>query len=278
MSLLTINETEFVKEFNRGPFLIQHQLAGHPLFELSRLVELSRRVKEEDVEYNAGDLPIHQDPYSTPRTGLSVEETILRIRDQKSWLVLKHVEKDVEYRALLDECLNEIQKYSEPIYPGMTRREGFIFISSPGAVTPYHMDPEHNFLLQIQGSKTIRQWDALDESVLTENDKESYFAGGHRNLTYREEFAKKAKVIELPTGKGLHFPVAAPHWVQNGPEVSVSFSVTFRSKKSIQQMSLYRFNAWLRKRGIAPAAVGKNPILDATKYQAYRLISRTLGA
>ena len=32
-------------------------------------------------------------------------------------------------------------------------REAFIFISSPNTVTPYHMDPEYNFLLQIRGTK-----------------------------------------------------------------------------------------------------------------------------
>jgi cytochrome P450 len=41
-------------------------------------------------------------------------------------------------------------QFSEPLAPGMCQREGFIFISSPGAVTPFHLDPEHNFLLQIK--------------------------------------------------------------------------------------------------------------------------------
>ena len=31
----------------------------------------------------------------------------------------------------------------------MMKPQGFIFISSPDAVTPYHFDPEHNILLQL---------------------------------------------------------------------------------------------------------------------------------
>ena len=44
----------------------------------------------------------------------------------------------------------------------MFRREGFIFISSPGSITPFHMDPEYNFLLQIRGEKQISIWGGKD--------------------------------------------------------------------------------------------------------------------
>ena len=37
-----------------------------------------------------------------------------------------------------------------------------IFVSSPGAVTPFHMDHEHNFILQIRGNKKLYTWDPMD--------------------------------------------------------------------------------------------------------------------
>ena len=44
--------------------------------------------------------------------------------------------------------------------------EGFIFVSSPGSVTPYHIDPERNFLLQVRGNKTMHMFDGSDRSLL----------------------------------------------------------------------------------------------------------------
>ena len=135
-------DQEFVEKFNRRPFMIGHELCDHPLFQLERLMELSQRLPEASVEYNAGDLPVSQDPTRTPRNGLSIPETIARIRENKSWLVLKNVEQDDQYGTLLNRCLDQMETITRQIAPGMKKREGFIFISSPESITPYHIDPE----------------------------------------------------------------------------------------------------------------------------------------
>ncbi|HVP06473.1 MAG TPA: hypothetical protein VMS71_01425, partial [Candidatus Acidoferrum sp.] len=130
------------------PFVMRHRLVDHPLFALPRLVQLSKTLPAANVEYNAGEVQVNQDPTSTPRTGLSMAETIQRIEQAHSWMVLKYVETDPEYRDLLYSCLDEARMLAEVHTPGAFQYEGFIFITSPKAVTPYHMDPEHNFLLQ----------------------------------------------------------------------------------------------------------------------------------
>ena len=43
-----------------------------------------------------------------------------------------------------------------PAEAGATcQREAFLFLSAPNSVTPVHIDPEHNFLLQIRGQKDM---------------------------------------------------------------------------------------------------------------------------
>jgi hypothetical protein len=79
------------------------------------LIRLSKTLPEADVEYNAGDIPINVTPDRTPRNGLSAAETIRRIAQCKSWMVLKYVEHDPDYRALLHQCLTEVARHSEPI-------------------------------------------------------------------------------------------------------------------------------------------------------------------
>jgi ribosomal protein L16 Arg81 hydroxylase len=268
--LLDIDAAAFRDNFSRRPFLIRHRLVGHPLLEVSRLLELAQALPEKFVEYNAGNIPLSIDPDKTPRNGLSVEETIRRIAECKSWMVLKYVEHDPAYRDLLERCLAEVRMHSEAILPGMGGAEAFIFVTSPGSVTPSHLDPEHNFLLQVHGSKRIYMCDPADRTVVSEEALERFYSGGHRNLNVDEASRAKAWTFDLRPGQGLHFPVTAPHWVVNGSEVSVSFSITFRTPDLDRRGMIYQANAALRKRGWKPAPVGQHPWRDRVKCLAYR--------
>ena len=154
----------------------------------------------------------------------------------------------------------------------MHQREGFIFISSPSAVTPYHMDPEHNFLLQIRGEKQFNVWDGRDRSVLSEIELEEYFFGNQPQPVYKEEYRPKASRFELAPGDGLHVPVATPHWVQNGDDVSISFSITFRSRVSERQQIVHRVNRGLRRQGANPTPYA------ASAVAGFRQVLRLPGA
>jgi hypothetical protein len=267
----------FLSRLAKQPFLVRHDLCGNALFSLAALIELAKRLPESSIEYNAGNVPRTLDPARTPRTGLSVEETIRRIEDCGSWLVIKAIERDAAYRALLERCLSEVEEGAEPLALGIEDLHGFIFVSSPGSVTPYHMDPEENFLLQLRGRKTIHVFDARDRSVLSEQELEHLFSGAHRNLVYREEYEGKAQAFELTPGLGVHVPFTAPHWVQNGPEVSISFSITFHTRASVMRKHAYSINARLRNWGINPAPVGRSPARDYLKQFVSRARQKVVG-
>jgi hypothetical protein len=273
-SWLQIDPRRFQARFDRQPFLVCHRLAEHPLFALPRLIELARALPEDRVEYNAGDVPVSLDPTRTPRTGLSIDETIRRIEACRSWMVFKNVEQDPEYRALLDACLDQVRQHSESGWPGMTRREGFVFVSSPDSVTPYHMDPEHNFLLQIRGRKRVSLFDGADRALLSERELERFYARGHRNLVFDDANQRKAQVFELTPGDGLYFPVTWPHWVKNGPEVSVSFSITFRTASSDRREILYHVDERLGRLGIRLPPVGRSALADGARYHVFRAVAR----
>ncbi len=270
-SLLTdLDRFAFATRFNRAPFMIGHNLTKHPLFNLGRLIELAQFLPEKSVEYNSGEVPVSQDPNLTPRNGLSIADTIARIEQCKSWMVLKNVEQDPEYRDVLYDCLDEMRPMVDQVAPGMRVRQAFIFISSAGSVTPFHIDPENNFLLQIRGNKHVQLFDAEDRTVMTEEQLEKFFTGAHRNMPYQTEFENRGNWYELNPGDGLHFPVAAPHWVKNGSEVSISFSITFQTDSSQRRQSLHRWNNGLRRFGWTPSNVGQKPWLDELKFVAVR--------
>jgi hypothetical protein len=189
-------------------------------------------------------------------------------------MVLKNVERDPEYRDLLFECLREVETRPHPTIHDVGVREAFIFLSSPGSVTPYHMDPECNFLLQVRGLKTMHVFDQDDRSQLSEEELERFFAGAHRNMVFKDAYQAKAKTFNLLPGQGVHVPPTAPHWVQNGPDVSISFSITFQTRLTERRAAVYRFNHWLRRRGWTPRSYGLSPWRDRVKYNCYRILRR----
>jgi oxalate decarboxylase/phosphoglucose isomerase-like protein (cupin superfamily) len=160
----------------------------------------------------------------------------------------------------------------------MLKMEAFIFISSPGAVTPFHFDPEHNILLQLRGNKTMTVFPADDEAVVSGASHEAFHAGGHRNLPWQDELAAKGRAFALSPGEAIYVPVKAPHWVKNGPEVSISFSITWRSEWSYQEADARALNRLLRRTGIDPAPPKRFPARNLAKSVAYRAVAKAARA
>lgn len=256
------------------PGILTHDLTGHPLFALDALIALSRRMRPVDVEQNVGNLPVGIDPAAVQHNGLSVADTIRSIEANGSWMVLKFVEQDPAYRALLESILGEIAPLVAPKTGAMLKLEGFIFISSPGAVTPFHFDPEHNILLQLCGSKTMTVFPAADPEIAGGPLHEAFHLGGHRNLPYRDEFADKGIALEIGPGEAIYVPVKSPHWVKNGSAPSISFSVTWRSEWSYREADARGFNHVLRRAGLDPADPGRYPRQNYVKALAWRAIGK----
>lgn len=260
------------------PTLLRHGMVGHPMLQLDALAALAQRMRPIDVEYNRGDLPVGVDPASTPANGLSILETIRSIEDCGSWMVLKFVEQDPLYRQLLDETLAGLEPVVGPVTGPMLKREGFIFISSPDAVTPFHFDPEHNVLLQIRGTKTMTVFPAGDETIVPGALHEAFHRGGHRNLPWEDAFAARGAAFSLGPGEAIYVPVKAPHWVKNGREPSISFSITWRSEWSFHEEYAHGFNHMLRRIGLSPSAPRRFPHDNRLKSTAYRAIMRARRA
>ncbi len=262
------------RSYPEQPVLLDHQLVDHELLRLDALAGLAQRMRPVDVEYNRGDLPVGIDPAAMPGNDLSIEETIRRIEECGSWMVLKFIEQDPLYRHFLHEALAGVGPAVHAATGKMLKREGFIFISSPDAVTPFHFDPEHNILLQIRGSKTMTIFPADDEGIVSAPEHERFHNGGHRNLPWQEDFTARGRAFELTPGKAVYVPVKAPHWVKNGGKVSVSLSVTWRSEWSYREEYARRMNHLLRSAGMDPRAPRRFPHQNHLKSLGYRVVDR----
>ena len=280
MSIFSPSDLDRFRAFYpERPGKLTHGLAGHPLLSLEALVGLAGRLDPKQVEYNAGDLPYGVDPAEVPHTGLSPQETIRRIEQCGSWMVLKNVDTDPAYGELLDAALSEVAPVIEPVSGEMLARVGFIFVSSPGAVTPFHLDPEHNILLQVRGSKTMMIVPGTDD-VVPHEKHEAYHVGGHRNVPWRDDYEARGHKFELTPGEAVHVPLMWPHWVKNGPQPSVSFSITWKSHWIYEEADVRGMNHMLRRWGIDPRPPAPFPQRNTGKALAFRAIrkARQLGA
>ena len=266
----------FAGAYPDAPVKLHHGLAGHPLLAIDALAGLAERMPAASVEYNLGKLPLGVRAEDTPSNGLSLGETIRTIESNGSWAVLKNVERDAAYGALLDAALAELEPIVDARTGAMLNREACFFNSSPGSVTPFHMDPEHNILLQIRGEKVMTVFPAGDPELVPAVQSEAFHAGGHRNLNWRDDFRQRGTAVKLLPGDAIHVPVKAPHFVENGAAVSVSLSVTWRSERSVAESELHGLNALLRRRGLPVGRISAAPERQGARRLAYRIM-RKLG-
>ena len=254
--------------------LLRHHLPDHPLLSLEALAELGESLPASEVEYNPGNVPIGVLPEDVPSNGLSIGETIRTIERNGSWAVLKNIENVEAYRALLMDLLGELKPVVEPRTGAMLTPQGFIFISSPGSITPFHFDPEHNILLQLRGTKVMNVWPSGDERFAHRREHERYHTGGHRNLPWQDEYHGDAQQVPLGPGDAVLMPVMAPHFVANGDAPSISLSITWRSEWSYRESEAHAANATLRRLGLDPAMPPRWPSYAWMKTVGWRIARR----
>lgn len=263
----------FAAHYPETPHVLRHGLCGHPLFELDALADLAEALPAASIEYNAADQPIGIDGKPEP-TGLPIGETIRTIGASGSWAALKNIEQHPAYAALLHGLLDELRPAIEAATGRMLMPQGFVFVTSPGGVTPYHFDPEHNVLLQLRGSKVMTQFPAGDARFAPDEVHETYHTGGARELRWRDDLASGGTEFAIAAGEALFVPVMAPHFVRNGPEASVSLSITWRSEWSFAEADARAFNAVLRRIGVKPRAPGRWPERNRAKAIGWRLLRK----
>ncbi|AOR76141.1 transcriptional regulator [Novosphingobium resinovorum] len=266
---------DFASHYPEVPHKLTHALGAHPLMELEALARLAEVLPPASVEYNASDQPIGIEGKPGP-TGIPIGETIRHIETTRSWAVLKNVEQDPAYAALLEALLAEIRPAIEARTGRMLKTQAFVFVTSAGGVTPYHFDPEHNILMQVRGSKVMTQFPAGDPTFAPDEIHETYHTGGGRELKWRDDLLAGGREFPLAPGEALYVPVMAPHFVRNGPEPSVSLSITWRSEWSFAEADARAFNGLLRRCGLKPTAPGRWPDRNRTKATGWR-IARKLG-
>jgi hypothetical protein len=256
----------FAGRVNRSSFLFRHSLAEHPLFELPRIADLALKLWGTGkglVTMKAGETTIGGGWTDMPGKSMSLVKAIRELPESGAWLMLKNVFLDPEYKELMDQGYRDLAELTGlDVARDASWPDAYVFIASPHSITPYHFDHESTFLLQIHGGKT---YNIFDSSVLREEEIEAYYLGDLSSAHYREEAQAQAAVYELEPGLGVHQPPRSPHWVRNGPEYSVSFSILTCLREWDREAPVYQVNHHLRSLGLTPTPPGRSAWRDSVK-------------
>jgi len=253
---------------------LRHNIDQHPLFQLPALQELANSL-----------MPTGQCRFLRPGAtqgssfshdpvhpqGLSIDEVFARIEEPGSWIALYNVQTDARYQAALKQIVDDLRPVIEPEQPGIFLVTGFIFISAPPSVTPFHIDRENNFWLQLRGRKTMNVWDNADREVVPAHVVEDFIAGGVQ-APYQESFRARSREFDTGPGDGVYFPSTSPHmtktdtsWVQPGNGVSISLGVNFYTSVTRRTARVHQFNRILRRLGMSPRYPGRSAAVDRIK-------------
>ena len=254
---------------SNGIHAIRHHFHTHPLMRLDALAELAERLMPTSQcrfvrpgistasEFDHGD---------KPHDGRGVREVFARIEEPGSWIALYNVQTDPRYQSFVEEVATSFKPLVERDQPGVYEVGGFIFISAPPSVTPFHIDRENNFWLQIRGRKTMNVWDHNDRVAVPQRAAEDFVVhGGLQGVNVseggrvRDDIMARSHRFEVGPGDGVYFPMTSPHmtttnaeWVKPGDGVSISIGVVFYTSMTRRMCHAHAFNRVARRLGIAP--------------------------
>lgn len=256
---------------------IRHDFHRHPLLQLDALADLARSLSLTGqcrfiAPDTAPDAPFeHRD---ADHAGRAIDEVFARIEQPGSWIALYNVETHPAYRELLEEITSTVRPLVERREPGMFDVGGFIFVSAPPSVTPFHIDRENNFWLQIRGRKVMHVWEPTDSQVVSEIDREAFIVNADlEKVRLKPGHEARSHRFDVGPGDGVYFPSTSPHmtrserdWVVPGDAVSISIGVVFYTSQTRRLARLHVLNRTLRRLGLQPSPPGARPLLDSLKY------------
>jgi hypothetical protein len=289
--------------FDRKPFRFTHELTDHPALQLDSLRDIILSLPADQVFASRADLKIDTDfdrAHIDHAIDRSLAATLADMATSNSYVMVRKPDSHPRLKEVLDlfmhdlnESVGRIPRAPLGLLPAQSRvfydPMLYLFISSPNSVTPFHVDRYSTLLLQLRGQKDVMIWDREDRATVTTEELEFLFGRPYeKNPSYKSSHAREPEPFHISPGEGVHIPFTSPHWVKNGPEVSVSVSFIWQTGESTREAAAHRFN-YVARRALAkiPGAprpeltpVGRSALVDRTKSSLIRsafAVRRRLG-
>ena len=280
LQILDVDSGTFRRDFGRTPFSLRHNLQSSGLFTIDRLTEITNRIiaagKSNHIAMieaarNAEGKIVDRRPMRPSA------DALLGLEQSSRWIDFIGIEEfDPELNQVYLRTLQDVRSLAGTHAVGDVRRGQMnVFVASPGMATPYHFDHGHNFLCQIAGLKAAWLWEPDDREVLPHSEIEDFYFETWIRSPPKSRF-QRARQFRLGPGDALHQPSLAPHWVQNGPSVSISVAMHFSNANIERRARIYQVNGMLRRAGLMPTPPGSSRALDHLRSGAMRIFAKRI--
>jgi len=256
---------------------MHHNFHEHPLFQVPELVKLGMELsKLEQCRFMSPNRTVastlaHD---SRPPDGRSIEEFFQRMEEPGSSVAFYNIEVIPRYQALLMSVVNSMRSLVEREQPDIFRVNGFVFFSAPPSVTPFHIDRENNFWLQLHGHKILNVWDHRDRTIVPADAVEDFIVTQSLGkVRFDEAFLPRGLEFDARPGDAIYFPSTSPHMTRSkadptappGDRLSISIGVTFYTAVTREVARIHQVNRLMRKCGLSPSYPRESPTADAVK-------------
>ncbi|MEH6559220.1 MAG: cupin-like domain-containing protein [Oceanicoccus sp.] len=273
-----LNGSNASKALDNTDNIFTHSLVDHPLLQMDQIRKLVKRTPKDRIAFSAGEKPESADigtSHIYHKSEHSLEYAIDNMENVDAYLFIDSPEKDPQFNQLFQDIKVDLDRFCQKNGYRLWEARLFLFVSSPGAITPYHLDHQHTLLAQIKGTKTLNLWPAMNYDLTPPSELEVFCSQITRKFQMREELEKLRKPYEMVPGQGVYIPFLAPHSVKNNDEVSVSLSMIFNTFESQKMWNSFRINHLLRNRlHLSPTLPGTSIWLDEVKHQSVRTLER----
>jgi len=255
---------------------MHHNFHEHPLFQVPELVKLGMELSKLDqCRFMSPDRTVASALAHDSRhpDGRSIEEFFQRMEEPGSSVSFYNIEVIPRYQALLMSVVNSMRALVEREQPDIFRVNGFVFFSAPPSVTPFHIDRENNFWLQLHGRKTLNVWDHRDRTLVPADAVEDFIVTQSlKKVRFDEAFLPRGLEFNAQPGDAIYFPSTSPHMTRSkvdgtgpGDRLSISIGVTFYTAATREVARIHQVNRLMRKCGLSPSYPGESPTADAVK-------------
>ena len=232
-----------------------HELASNPLFAWDRLAQIVDQGDEGMMQVRETLPDGRFEPIA--RMPASKASLVEGLPQTQNWIMLRDLDRWPDFAPLVADIHAAIGSVAQPRTGELLLPTAYLFLSSPGLLTPLHFDPEFNILFHIAGDKNFTV--LRDEAgVPNARDNEVFHKDGDNLIGWQDRFSEQGETFPLKPGDALHVPFKAAHYVGVGDAPSISLSVTWRSRDSLLQDDAWAMNAWMRRRGLAPRPIGQS--------------------
>jgi Cupin superfamily protein len=232
---------------------------------LASVADLADRLPRRSVIADTAAQPLLVPQGGPPLGGLERPGDVIRdLQNANAWLTLLMVEQDPGMAEIMNAYLDQLES-------GMTAKQGkrvklrkrvaFVFVSSPNSVTPVHFDIEHSLLMQVSGCKTVSVG-RFENDATRRHEFNRYWNGSHGRI---ETLQPEVASYTMTPGRAVYIPPGTPHWVHNGPDISLSVTLTYFTAATVRENRVENFNAHLRRRNMNPREPGQSAAVDTIK-------------